>query len=87
MPRTNDAQLNIRSVYARDRVRELARGTGMTAAEVIEDALRGYVPPAAVQPIEGIVERGPVLVIRAPGRQVTHQEAEAALAAVRERDL
>ena len=86
MPRADNAQLNIRSAYARNRDHEIARGTGMTATEVIEDALRGYVPPAAPEPVEGLVRRGPVLVKPAQGRHVTHNEADQALDAVRGRD-
>ena len=87
MPRANDAQLNIRSVYARDRAREIARRTGMTTTEIIEDALRGYVPPAASKPVFGLVRRGPVLVKPAQGRHITQDEADQALDAVRGRDL
>ena len=87
MPRADNAQLNIRSAYARDRVREIARGTGMTATEIVEDALRGYVPPAALEPVEGLVRSGPVLVKPARGRHVTQHEADQALQAARERDL
>ena len=87
MPRADNVQLNIRSAYARDRVREIARGTGMTATEVVEDALRGYVPPATPAPVEGLVRRGPVLVKPAQGRHVTQREADQAFQAVRERDL
>ena len=87
MPRADNTQLNIRSAYARTRVREIARGTGMTATEVIEDALRAYVPPAAPAPVEGLVRRGPILVKPAGGHHVTQAEADQALQAVRERDL
>jgi hypothetical protein len=87
MPRADNTQLNIRSAYARNRVREIARGTGMTATEVIEDALRGYVPRAAPTPVEGLVQRGPILVKPAQGQHVTQAQADQALQAVRERDL
>ena len=87
MPRADNAQLNIRSAYACNRVREIARKTGMTATELVEDALRRYVPPAVPEPVEGLIRRGPVLVKAAQGRQVTFDEADQALQAVRERDL
>ena len=87
MPRADNAQLNIRSAYARNRVREIASRTGMTATEVVEDALRGYVPPAASEPVEGLVWRGPVLVKLAQGQHVTFNEADQALQAVRDREL
>ncbi len=87
MPRADNAQLNIRSVYARNRAREIARRTGMTTTEIIEDALRSYVPPADSEPVHGLVRRGPVLVKPAQERQVTQDEADQALEAVRGRDL
>ena len=87
MPRADNAQLNIRSAYARDRAREIARHTGMTTTEIVEDALRGYVPPAAFEPVDGLVWRGPVLVKPAQGRHVCQDEADQALEAVRGRDL
>ena len=78
MPRSDNAQLNIRSAYARSRVHEIAAVTGMTATEIVEDA---------PQPVESLVRRGPVLVKPAAGRRVTRQEADEALEAVRGRDL
>lgn len=87
MPRADNAQLNIRSAYARNRAREIARRTGMTTTEIVEDALRGYVPPVAPEPVEGLVRRGRVLVKPAQGRHVTQDEADQALEAVRGRDL
>ena len=86
MPRVDNAQLNIRSAYARDRAREIARRTGMTATQIVEDALRGYVPPTTPEPVDGLVRRGPVLVKPAQGRRVTQDEADQALEAVRGRD-
>lgn len=86
MSRRNAAQLNIRSAFARDRVREVARLTGMTATEIVEDALRGYVPAAEPQAVGPLVQRGPLLVFPAgKKRKITLAEAEAALEAVRSR--
>ena len=45
MARADNIQLNVRSAFARERVHALSKLTGMTASEVVEDALRGYVPP------------------------------------------
>ncbi len=87
MPRADNAQLNIRSAYARNRAREIARRTGMTTTEIVEDALRGYVPPTASEPVDGLVRRGPVLVKPAQGRHITRDEADQGLEAVRGRDL
>ena len=84
MSRRNAAQLNIRSAFARDRVREVARRTGMTATEIVEDALRGYIPAAEPQVVGPLVQRGPLLVFPAgKKRKIRFSEAEAALEAVR----
>jgi len=86
MPRQQTDQLNVRSAFARARVQAIARQTGMTAAAVIEDALRGYTPPAEAAPPPGLVRRGPLLVRPMGGRRrVSLAEAEAALAASRDR--
>jgi hypothetical protein len=85
MARTENTQLNVRSAYARRRTQELAKLTGMTAAEIVEDALRGYVPPAPVVASGRLVRRGAILVRAANGRKVSQKEANAALDAVRER--
>ncbi len=82
-----NAQLNIRSSYARERVRELTEKTGMTAAEVVEDALRGYVAPGVVRPVGRLVERNGLLVMGDRGRpQISFEAAEAELEAARTRD-
>lgn len=87
MPRQDSAQLNIRSAFARARARDIARRTGMTATEVVEDALRGYVPAAEPKPVGALVRCGPVLVLPASGRRrVTLAEANEALDAERDRD-
>jgi len=59
----------------------------MTATEVVEDALRAYVPPASAPPFDGLIRRGPVLVKPAEGRRVSQDEADAALAGIRGREL
>ena len=86
MPRAQSAQFNIRSAFVRKRVHELAKLTGMTATQVVEDALRGYVPPGQPVPVGRLVRKGPLLVIPAHGRKITLAEANAALEAVRMRD-
>lgn len=88
MPRRNAAQLNIRSDFVRARVDEIAEATGMTATEIVEDALRGYVPPAEAAVPCGMIRKGPILVIASDGRpKVTLEEANAALEASRDRIL
>jgi hypothetical protein len=87
MARADHVQFNVRSAFARARAHELARLTGMTATQVVEDALRGYVPPAASAPTNGLVKRGRILVKPAKGKAIRSKDADAALNAVRERDL
>ena len=84
MARSERAQFNIRSAYARRRANELARQTGMTAGEVVEEALRAYTPPPSAAPIGALVRRGPLLVLPAAGRRISAEEAEEALNSVRE---
>ena len=87
MPRRDNAQLNIRSAFARARAHEIARRTGMTATEVIEDALRGYVPAGEPKQVGMLVRRGPLLVLAASGRRrVSLAEANEALDGTRDRD-
>lgn len=87
MPRRDSTQLNIRSAFARARAHDIARRTGMTATEVVEDALRGYVPPAGPKKVGSLVRRGPVLFRSASaGRRISLTEANEALDAARDRD-
>ena len=87
MSRTNPVQFNVRSAFARARAQELAKRTGMTATQVVEDALRGYVPPGALAPVSGLERQGPLLVLSSSGSKVSLEEANAELDRVRERDL
>ena len=87
MTRTAHVQFNVRSAFARTRAHELAKLTGMTATQVVEDALRGYVPPGAAMTAGRLVQRGPILVRPSEGEKISFGEADAALNAVRERDL
>lgn len=87
MSRTNTAQFNVRSSFARQRAHELAKQTGMTATQIVEDALRGYVPPGVERAVGRLVRRGPILVRAAEAAEIAFADAEAALTAARERDL
>ncbi len=86
MSRTEQTRFNIRSAFARKRAHELARQTGMTATEIVEDALRGYVPAAIAPRFDKLVQRGPVLVLPAAGSKISLKDANAALEAVRRRE-
>lgn len=83
MPRIARDQFNIRSGYARQRAHEIARQTGMTASQVVEEALRAYSPSAGT-PVGRLVRKGPLLVLPSSGRQVRHEEVEEALRELRE---
>jgi hypothetical protein len=87
MPRADRVQFNVRSAFARARAQELAQLTGMTATEVVEEALRAYVPPVDTSNVGRLVRRGPLLVMPARGRTVTLKAANEALQRTRERDL
>jgi hypothetical protein len=87
MSRANSVQFNVRSAFARTRAHELAKLTGMTATEVVEDALRGYAPPGVPSPAGRLVRRGALLVQPSDGRTVSLAEANAALERAREPDL
>jgi hypothetical protein len=87
MARSQTAQINIRSAFVRDRVGALVQRTGMTATQIVEEALRAYVPPAA-DPEHGRLTRKGSLLVMTGGRRVTREETEAAIEATRlgERD-
>ncbi|WP_066769159.1 hypothetical protein [Sphingobium sp. CCH11-B1] len=87
MSRTESIQLNVRSAFARTRVQTLSRLTGMTASEVVEDALRGYVPPGVPANTGKLVRRGPLLVRPSTGKSISLEQANEALDLSRERDL
>ena len=78
MARTDSDQLNVRSKFARDRATQIAEATGMTTTQVVEEALRGYVPTGGPQPIGRLVREGRLLVMRG-GRKITLEETDAAI--------
>jgi hypothetical protein len=86
MSRVQHTQFNVRSAFARKRAHELAKLTGMTATQVVEDALRGYAPSAKKTKVPGMIQRGPILVLPARKSKIKLGEANAALDAARERD-
>jgi len=79
MTRPASIQLNVRSRFARERAGTLARQTGMTTTQIVEEALRAYLPPSD-SPVPGkLVRKGVLLVRPALGRKVSLEEANAAL--------
>lgn len=82
-------QLNIRSAYARERASTLARQTGKSTTEVVEEALRAYEPPPPAdleRPVPpGMVRKGPLLVMESRGgRKITSEDVIASIEADRE---
>lgn len=77
-------QLNIRSRFARERATAIARETGMTTTQVVEEALRAYVPPVPDSPSPNLVRHGKLLVHRPTGRTITLEQLNAEIEAVRE---
>lgn len=90
MARISVAQLNIRSQFARERATELARRTGMTATQVVEEALRAYSPPETADADEalppGLARKGLLLVFTGGG-PITLEETNAAIEDGRNRPL
>ncbi len=84
--RRNTAQLNIRSSFAKAQVHMIAQRTGQTATQIVEDALRSYVPAGGPDRVGSLVRCGPLLVQpAADDRRVSLDEATAALEATRDR--
>lgn len=72
-------QLNIRSRFARERASALARQTGMTTTQVVEEALRAFHPPGSKPAPAGMVWKGRLLVKMATGRTIGLDESLAAI--------
>ena len=84
MGREVKIQLNVRSAFARDRVQALSKLTGMTASEVVEDALRGYVPPGVPANTGKLVRHGVLLIRPSTGKPISLEIANEALDRSRE---
>jgi Rv0623-like transcription factor len=90
MAQRSKPQLNIRSSEARRRVAELARETGKSATQIVEDAVRAYRPqPTADRPIpEGMELVGRFLVTKPRGgSKITLEDTNRAIDADRNRGL
>ncbi len=83
MARVESTQLSIRSRFARERAASLALRTGMTTTQVVEEALRAYLPPTEAEVSARLVRKGALLVKRGGGEMVRLDEANAALDEVR----
>jgi hypothetical protein len=86
MQRPRQTQLNVRSTFAAARARELADATGMTATQVVEEALRAYAPSISAIGDAVLERQGRIWVIPAGERRVTLADANAALEAERNRE-
>lgn len=84
-PKTKETakQLNVRSRFARARASQLAKATGMTVTQVVEDALRAYQPARQVVRPAGLIEKAGLLV-KPKGRfDVTQLQVDAELETIR----
>jgi len=71
-------QLNVRSRFARERAASLARETGMTMTEVVEEALRAYHPAGKAKPAGRLVRKGKLLVMPSRGgKKITNEQVNA----------
>lgn len=77
-------QLNVRSRFARIRAAQIASTTGMSIAQVVEDALRAYQPLGRQPNSNGkLIQEGRLLVLAKQGRKITHSEVEVELNDIR----
>lgn len=83
MARSESPQLNVRSKFARERATLLAEKTGMTTTQIVEEALRAYLPPAQGEVPAKLVRKGVLLVKPASGHPVTLEAANAILEEIR----
>ncbi len=61
----------------------LAKRTGMSITQVVEEALRAYQPATHAAPRSGLVEDGRLLVLARRGQKISHAQAEAELDDIR----
>ena len=77
MGQPTSPQLNVRSRFARERAAAIARATGMTVTQVIEEALRAYQPAGTAPPPGRLVRKGKLLVMPARrGRAISAEETQ-----------
>lgn len=79
MAHSEPLRLNIRSRFARKRAADLARETGMTMTQIVEEALRAYQPTGKSVVRGKLVRKGRILVRSCEGKRVTARETEVLL--------
>ncbi len=70
-------QLNVRSAFARTRAAQLAKRTGMSTVQIVEEALKAYQPPSSGVRPEGLVEKHGLLVEPKGRAQITQNQVDA----------
>lgn len=81
-PKQHKPQLSVRSKFASMRASNLAKLTGMTITEIVEDALRAYQPPVRVVP-GGLIRKAGLLVKPSGEAEVTQLQVDAEIDDVR----
>ncbi|MFL6763393.1 MAG: hypothetical protein ACJ8FB_12660 [Sphingomicrobium sp.] len=76
-------QLNVRSRFARARASQLARATGLSVTQVVEDALRAYQPARQIVRPAGLIEKAGLLVKPKGSFDVTQLQVDAELESIR----
>lgn len=84
MAKAETTQLNIRSRFARQRAVRIARETGMTLTQVIEEALRAYQPTRKASGGGSLAMKSGILVRPKTGRTVSSGDVDAAFGAIRD---
>lgn len=69
-------QLSVRSRFARGRASTLAKVTGMSITQVVEDALRAYQPARTLSRPGGLIEKAGILVKPKGAVEITHSQVE-----------
>jgi hypothetical protein len=83
-PKTKEhkPQLSVRSKFASARASKLAKLTGMTITQIVEDALRAYQPPTRIVP-GGLIAKGGLLVKPKSRAEITQLHVDAELEKIR----
>lgn len=79
-------QLSVRSRFARGRASALAKVTGMSITQVVEDALRAYQPAQRLSQPGKLIEKAGILVKPKSSVEITHSQVETELEKIRSGD-